>query len=308
MQQSETWSVILNPSAKGGKAAQCWKKLEVELHFQHVAFQLYLTEKPGDGTAIAHQCIIMGSRKILVVGGDGSLNEVVRAILEQTKVPSEEIQLAIFAAGTGNDFVKTWKIPSMPKTFVLLLKQNKTVIQDAGSISYPNTKKPLQYFINVAGIGFDALVAHRANEAKKRGKSGLLTYIGALISGLKDYEAVRCAVEADGKSTTFEVFAVLAGIGKFAGSGMKLVPDADPTDGYFHITAVRKISRLKVVLNLASLFTGKFTHLKEVQIFKAKKIRVSPSEQMFVEADGESFGSGEVEFCILPSRIKITIP
>jgi YegS/Rv2252/BmrU family lipid kinase len=308
MQQPETWSVILNPSAKGGKAARCWKKLEAELHLQQVAFQLFLTEKPGDGTAIAHRCIKTGSRKILVVGGDGSLNEVVHAILVQSEVPSQEIQLAIFAAGTGNDFVKTWKIPSGPKAFVLLLKQEKTVLQDAGSISYPNTKKPLQYFINVAGIGFDALVAYRANEAKKIGKSGLLTYIGALISGLKDYEAISCTVDADGKSSTFEVFAVLVGLGKFAGSGMKLVPDADPTDGYFHITAVRKISRLKVVLNLVSLFTGKFTHLKEVQIFTAKVIRVSPFKQMFVEADGESFGSGAVEFSILPSRIKITIP
>jgi diacylglycerol kinase (ATP) len=308
MQQPETWSVILNPSAKGGKAAHSWKKLEKALHAARIPFQLHLTEKSGDGTRLTNSCIQSGDRKILVVGGDGSLNEVVQAILEQQTVTPTTIQLAIFAAGTGNDFVKTWKIPVHPASFVEMLKKGNTAIQDAGAIQYLNTSKPKQFFINVAGIGFDALVAYRANEAKKSGKSGLLTYISALIGSLKDYQVVDCKVEIDGKPSNFPVFTVLAGIGKFAGSGMKLVPDAIPNDGLFHVTAVKQISKLKIVRNLGKLFSGKFTHFKEVEVTTAKVIRVTPSSQLFVEADGESFGSGAIEFSILPAQIKITIP
>lgn len=308
MQHPETWSVILNPSAKGGNAAKSWKKLEKQLQATQVTYKLHLTEKSGDGTRIAHQIIQTGDRKILVVGGDGSLNEVIQAILDQEIVPSTEIQVAIFAAGTGNDFVKTWKIPLKIEPFVQMLKQGNVVIQDAGAIQYLNTNKPKQYFINVAGIGFDALVAYRANEAKKSGKSGLLTYISALIGSLKAYQAADCEVEIDGKSSRFPVFTVLAGIGKYAGSGMKLVPDAVPNDGLFHVTAVSQISKMKIVRNLGKLFSGRFTHFSEVHISTAKVIRIMPSTQLFVEADGESFGSGAVEFSILPAQIKITIP
>jgi diacylglycerol kinase (ATP) len=308
MQHPETWSVILNPSAKGGNAAKSWKKLEKQLQATQVSYKLHLTERSGDGTRIAHQIIQSGDRKILVVGGDGSLNEVIQAILEQEIVPSTEIQVAIFAAGTGNDFVKTWKIPLNIEPFVKMLQQGNVAIQDAGAIQYLNTNKPKQYFINVAGIGFDALVAYRANEAKKSGKSGFLTYISALIGSLKDYQAVDCEVELDGKSSSYSVFTVLAGIGKYAGSGMKLVPDAIPNDGLFHVTAVKQISKLKIVRNLGKLFSGKFTHFKEVEVTTAKVIRVTPSSQLFVEADGESIGSGAIEFSILPAQIKITIP
>lgn len=308
MQHPETWSVILNPSAKGGNAAKSWKKLEKQLQATQVSYKLHLTQRSGDGTRIAHQIIQSGDRKILVVGGDGSLNEVIQAILEQEIVPSTEIQVAIFAAGTGNDFVKTWKIPLNIEPFVKMLKQGNVAIQDAGAIQYLNTNKPKQYFINVAGIGFDALVAYRANEAKKSGKSGLLTYISALIGSLKAYQAVGCEVEIDGKPSSFPVFTVLAGIGKYAGSGMKLVPDAIPNDGLFHVTAVRQISKMKIVRNLGKLFSGRFTHFKEVHVTTAKVVRVIPSSKLFVEADGESFGSGAVEFSILPAQIKITIP
>jgi diacylglycerol kinase (ATP) len=308
MQHPETWSVILNPTANGRKSTQRWELLEAQLKANQIPFQLFQTTQSGDGTTIALQCLKNGSRSILIVGGDGSVNEVVHAILDQTEIPSHLIKLAIYPAGTGNDFVRTFKIPSEPKAFVKMMLQSKFQIQDAGSIQYLDTQKPLQYFINVAGIGFDAFVAYTANVAKKKGKSGVLTYLIALISSLSKYEAVECVVEIDDEKSTFPVFAILAGIGKYAGNGMKLVPDAIPNDGLFHVTAVLKIGKAKVIRNIAKLFTGAFKHLEEVKITTAKVVRVYPSKKLYVEADGESFGYGPVEFRILPERIQMLIP
>ncbi len=308
MQHPETWAVILNPTANGRKSTQHWKQLKAQLKANKIPFQLYETAKSGDGTTITHQCLKLGSRRILVVGGDGSLNEVVNAVLDQSEIPSHQIQLAIYPAGTGNDFVRTLKIPDNPIVFVKMMLQGKFNLHDAGSIEYLGTQKPLSFFINVAGIGFDAFVAYTANEAKRKGKSGLLTYLSALIKSLFKYEAVECEVVIDQEKTTFQVFAILAGIGKYAGNGMKLVPDAVPDDGLFHITAVRKIGKLKVVRNIAKLFNGTFDQLDEVKITTAKRVRVYPTKRLYVEADGESLGYGAVEFRILPARIQMLIP
>lgn len=308
MLQSANWSVIVNPSAKGGKALEQWEKLEQVFKQQGIAYVLSLTTKPGDAVEIVQERILAGNRQVLVVGGDGSLNEVVNGLLSQNEVPTTEVKLAVFPAGTGNDFVKTWQIPSDAEDFAEMLNKGETCVQDAGQIVFPNSAQPTHYFLNVAGIGFDALVAHRANTAKIAGKSGLLTYIKALVGSLTAYRAVNCRVSIDDRHVSYPVFTVLAGIGKFAGSGMKLVPDAVANDGFFHVTAVRKISKLKIVFNLLRLFSGKFTHFKEVDVLVAKQVKVFPDSGLFVQADGESLGEGPVEFRILPGRIQVVVP
>lgn len=304
--QNQAWAIILNPHAKGGKAAKIAKKLFERLDAMQITFAIYETKGPGGGEDCARQCIDDGYSHILVAGGDGSVYDVLNGMLSHPAYTANTYKLAVFPIGTGNDFARITKAPSDPLYFAELLGKMNFRRFDVGQIIREN--QPLRYFINVAGLGFDAQVAAYANDLKKKGYSGLTTYVFALISTLFRYQEADCTIRIDdAEAIRMPLFTVLAGNGTHAGNGMRLAPDADPTDGYFHITCVGKIARLKVVFNVHRIFGGTFKHFKEVHIYKARRLKIIPHNKVAIQADGELLETGAVEFQILPAAVQIMV-
>jgi len=307
--KSDDWYLILNPQAGGGKGARSKQKILEVLHHHRLPHILYETTAAGDATKVARDAISNGFRKIIVAGGDGTLNEVAAGIVGQDEVESHEITLGLIPVGTGNDWRRTWNIPESIDSAVKLLVGARTERQDAGRMEFhKNGQKQISYFMNVAGCGFDAEVAFAANRAKEQGHSGVLTYIGKLISTLVSFRTQPVKIWMDGESRQVELFAVLIGICKFAGNNMKLVPDANPSDGLFDITLATRISKLKVIANLPKLFNGKFVKLKEVQQYRCKTVKIEATSRALLQADGESVGEVPAEFFIIPSALTVVVP
>jgi diacylglycerol kinase (ATP) len=304
--QKRAWAIILNPHAKGGKAAKIAKKLFERLDAMQITFAIYETKGPGGGEDCARQCIDDGYSHILVAGGDGSVYDVLNGMLSHPAYTANTYKLAVFPIGTGNDFARITKAPSDPLYFAELLGKMNFRRFDVGQIIREN--QPVRYFINVAGLGFDAQVAAYANDLKKNSYSGLTTYLFALLSTLFRYREADCTIRIDdAEAIRMPLFTVLAGNGTHAGNGMRLAPDADPTDGYFHITCVGKIARLKVVFNVHRIFGGTFKHFKEVHIYKARTLKIIPHNKVAIQADGELLETGTVEFQILPAAVQIMV-
>jgi YegS/Rv2252/BmrU family lipid kinase len=304
--QKKAWAIILNPHAKGGRAAKIAQKLFARLDDLRIAHVIYETKGPGGGEVCVRQSIDEGYTQILVAGGDGSVYDVLNGMLSHPKYNVEDFKLAVFPIGTGNDFARITRLPADPVRFANLLQQMNFSRFDAGQIIREN--KPMRYFINVAGLGFDAQVAANANNLKKRGYSGFTTYLFALLSTLFRYREADCTLRIDdGVPFRMPLFTVLAGNGTHAGNGMRLAPSADPRDGFFHITCVGKISRFKVVANVHRIFGGTFTHFREVKIYKAKSLRIVPHKKVAIQADGELLETGAVEFKILPGAIQMLL-
>ena len=304
--QNRAWAIILNPHAKGGRAAKIAKKLFEQLDALKITFAIYETKGPGGGEDCARQCIDDGYTHILVAGGDGSVYDVLNGMLSHPNYSEDTYKLAVFPIGTGNDFARITKAPTDPLLFANFMGNMKFRRFDAGQIIREN--EPVRYFINVAGLGFDAQVAAYANDLKKKGYSGLTTYVFALISTLFRYREADCTIRIDdAEAIRMPLFTVLAGNGTHAGNGMRLAPDADSTDGYFHITCVGKISRLKVVLNVPRIFAGTFKHFKEVQIYKARTLKIIPHNKVAIQADGELLETAAVDFQILPAALPLMV-
>jgi YegS/Rv2252/BmrU family lipid kinase len=304
--QNRAWAIILNPHAKGGKAAKIAQKLFEQLDALKITFAIFETKRPGGGEDCARQCIDDGYRQILVAGGDGSVYDVLNGMLSHPAYNTDSYKLAVFPIGTGNDFARITKAPADPLRFAELLGNMNFRRFDVGQII--REEKPVRYFINVAGLGFDAQVAAYANELKKKGYSGLTTYVFALISTLFRYSEADCTIRIDeAEPIRMPVFTVLAGNGTHAGNGMCLAPDADPTDGYFHITCVGKISRFKVVCNVHRIFGGTFKHFKEVKMYKARTVKIIPHTKVAIQADGELLETGAVEFKVSPAAVQFLV-
>ena len=305
--ESGKWIFIVNPAAGGGKALSKCNKAEQYLSLAGIDYERVDTGKAGDAEEICKSKIASGFRQFLIGGGDGSLNEVLQGIMKQKLVSTQEFVVAQLPVGTGNDWRRTYGLASNVSQAIEKMRIAKVRLQDVGRITYPAAAGKEDWFINSAGIGFDASVAFEANEKKKLGKAGLLVYISALLKQLFAFREPEMQIIIDGKSENFSGFTVLAGIGKFAGNGMKLIPHGGLNDGFLSVVMVRKISRLKIVTHLASLFTGRFTRLNEVDQYKCKSIQITTIPEHPLQIDGESRGCSPVLIEILPQAVGILV-
>jgi len=300
------WLVIVNPNAGTGKGKKDWHKISALLNEFGFDYSTVFTERKLHAMEMVPGLIQKGFRKIIVVGGDGTMNEVVNGIFGQNNIAHTDITLGMVSVGTGNDWGRTFNIPLDYKQAIEIIKKEKTLKQDAGFVTYVNGKGTCsRYFANMAGLGFDGLVAKKANAAKEKGRSNPILYLGYLISSLFAYKSTNLRVIVNGTEVKEKVFSVAIGIGKFNGGGMKQTPHALPDDGLFDLTIIKHMRKTSVVANLQRLYSGSIEKVKQVQQLKGKNIRIESDVPIFLETDGESLGQSPFEFRILPKSLKV---
>jgi len=166
-----------------------------------------------------------------------------------------------------------------------------------------------RYFINAAGLGFDALVAKTTNKQKENGKSSTFSYISALLKSLFRYKSlpVKINIEEKGEFHNGKLFTLSLGIGQYTGGGMRQTPDALPNDGLFDLMMVEKIAKGKIIRKISKLYNGKINSLKEVKSLKAAKLVIESDSKLLIEIDGESIGHGPFEFDIIQKALNIIV-
>lgn len=296
------WCLVFNPAAAGGKSGRALELLTKALDAKQVSYTILETRREGDGINRCKEALEKGFRHILVIGGDGTLNEVLNGLLDQTLVDAKAVVLGLSPAGTGNDFARGRNIPKKLKKRVEAIMHCRSELIDAGVVQVDQQQR---YFINMAGAGFDAAVALRANALKNSVLPPKLSYLLALALSLFGYTQQQAQLKFDQHEETLPLFSVLCGNGAFAGNGMKLTPGAQFNDGQFFITRVSRISPWKVLLNVHRLFGGTFLHFKEVRTFQGTELNITSALPIPLQADGEPVGFSPAQIRLLPSAIRI---
>ncbi len=306
IQARTKWLVVLNPHAGSGRGKKDQSEIQKRLQKAGFDFDLVISEYPRHIIALTVQAIDKGYRNLIVAGGDGSLNEVVNGIFQQSACPPEVITVGMIPVGTGNDWIKTFGIPNNYKKAVKTLIKAETIRQDIGCISY-SVDGQMQhcYFANMAGFGFDALVAEKTNTLKNKGRSGIILYLQALTSSFWQFKTPQITVLADGQEIHELIFSVSLGIGKFNGGGMMQAPHAVPTKGFFQVTIIKKIGIWGILRNLTRLYSGEFIKDYRVSTFQAKNVSIYASHNIAGEADGESLGDNKFEISILSQKLSV---
>lgn len=300
------WQVILNPHAGGGKGGHDQKRIEQLLQQNNLDFQLSVSRYPGHAISLAKELVSGGASHIIVAGGDGTLNEIVNGIFLADEKAQHEVVLGMLPVGTGNDWIKTFGIPDHYQKSIDIIRENKTVLQDVGEISFTTHEKTTRrYFVNIAGFGFDALVARNANILKFKGITGIRVYIQSLLSGYFRYKSRPVRIIIDGKSMEVNLFSASIGLGKFNGGGMMQVPEANPIRGLFHITVIRKIGIWGILTNFKGLYSGKFISDKRVSTHSGKEIILQSDSPLPGESDGETLGNGTFKIGIIAHRLRV---
>jgi YegS/Rv2252/BmrU family lipid kinase len=307
-----SWLTTVNLHAGSKRCERDWPEIKKLLESANLKTEVFFTTKAKEAIEITQKQIDEnGFKNILVVGGDGTMNEVVNGIFRQKRYKTTEITIGLITVGTGNDWGRHYGMHSEYHKMVNSIKNGKTFVQDVGKVNYKHLEnKEDRYFVNIAGMGYDALVAKKTNLSKQSGKGGLLVYLINLLQGLFQYNNTFLTITAD-KNQVFEgeVFSMSIGICKYNGGGMMQLPKAIPDDGLFDVTVIKKTSKLRVLANIKNLYDGSFVKMREVETYTGKEFTITaePANTLFLETDGESLGHSPLYFEIVPKAIKLIV-
>lgn len=289
-------AIIINPAAGRGKSRKHWLKIKKIIQENSLSFQEFFTKRPGHAVEIAGQLEKKGFKQIIVVGGDGTLHEVINGL------NSKKITLGMIPTGTGNDFSRTLGISRNPEIAAKeILINGHPVDIDVGMVN----KK---LFVNVAGIGFDAQVAEEVNTNFKW-LSGVPAYLSAVFKLLLKYRNIPLKINLDDK-TFIEVKAFLLAVGnaQYYGGGIQIIPTAVIDDGYLNVCIIGNVNKLDVLTTIPKAFKGKHLEHEKVTTYKAKKIIITSTISAPIHADGEMIGRLPAVIELFPEKQNFLIP
>ena len=300
------WLAVLNPTSGGGCAARVWDELKSSLASTDVACDLAVSAAPGDGSAIARRAVLEGRRRILVVGGDGSANDVVNGVMDAGRPGDEPVTLAIAPCGTGNDWARGLAMPRRPPRIARTIARGRCVPHDVGLLEWDATgdaSAGRRWFVNVGGAGFDAWVLSRIGvEATSR-----FTYVSAALRGLSGYRPAQFTLRAGEEHWTGPLLAVFIAIGPYCGGGMHVAPGARRDDGLFDVVAIRHPGLSGVLRRLPKLYSGSILRDPLVRHLRVESLRVECTPPGGVELDGQVTAATPVRFRCHRAAIRVLL-
>ena len=189
------WFVIVNPVAGGGRGLDHFPQISKLLRDAHIVCEPVFTEHKFHATELTVSAVKEGYRNIIVVGGDGTLHEVVNGLFIQQEVCPDEVLLAVIAVGTGNDWVRTFGISNRYQDAVKAIGEGYSFLQDVGVVSYEESHyRQSRYMANVAGAGFDARMVRKLSHLKKKGRKSRWRSTWCLVKNFFRYKSTGVKV------------------------------------------------------------------------------------------------------------------
>lgn len=306
---SDKWFVVINPTAGGGRGLEDWPYISKLLRDNHIIHEYAFTERRYHATELAVEAIASGFRKIIAVGGDGTIHEVVNGLFIQREIDPKDVLLAVVGVGTGNDWMRMFGVPRKFSEAVRAIIEGNSFLQDVGRITYyESSYRQSRYFVNGAGIGFDAFTIKTYDQMLGRWRRSKWLYIRSIAKALMRFHASGVKVLVDGEEVVSDlVFSSSIGIGKYSGGGLMQAPAAVADDGLFDVTVIRRMGILRVLYSFRVLYSGKIYDLPRVSNFRGRHIRFESSPDVWLEADGELLGNTPVEFEIIERAIRVIV-
>lgn len=283
---------IVNPASRSGKGQKLWDKtIEPALKKRGIKYKVYFSKKPGDLTHIARELTCPDTAgdvsHLVVVGGDGTVNETLQGIEE-----SSGVFIGYIPTGSSNDLGRDLGFSKNPEEILDHLLDHATLHNiDAGVLSSSNGNR---MFAVSCGIGYDAAVCQEANISKIKkvfNKIGLgkLTYLGIAVKQLFATKTVSCDIYLDDKEPIhLKKFLFVAMMNhRYEGGGFKFCPDAKSDDGLLDLCVVGSLPKLLILCALPTAFFGKHYMFPRIDAYKAASVRIVTSVPLWVHTDGE---------------------
>ena len=276
--------LIYNPASGKNKPKKSLEKAEKLLVERGVPYEVHETQGERDAQAIAKTLTESGEREIVVLGGDGTLHEVLNGLDDPALC-----KIGLLPCGTGNDFAERLGLP--------------TDAEKAMAKILDSEAKPIDYLevggvrcMNVAGIGMDVDVLERCQKGKLKGK---IKYFISLLQSLFAFKGIGLEMESEGRIERHEALIAAACNGSQFGGGIRICPNADVSDGKLHVVLVECIgSKWGIIKAFMSLLKGTILTYPATTEFLCERVKFTPDTPCTVQLDGELYKDLEFDVAL----------
>ena len=302
-------AVIANPIAGRTPDRDRWDLVHAELRHALADAIVRTTNRPGEEREITEELLAKGVDRLVVVGGDGTLHQVVDSVMRARPDGHDRPTLAILPLGSGNDFARGMGIPLDPLAALRALATARPTPIDVGRITFLGERPNRSiHWLNQSYLGFGAnvvrRVAHGTRPADQR------AYTRAVLREIVRARPHRYLLEVDsGALGEISAMNLLVTNGRYSGSGMLSSPRADPTDGELDLIVVDRVGRLRLLSGLRKFREGTHLELPEVRSWRIRWCTVrSDDPEALVEADGDIVGRLPARYDVLPRALQVLVP
>ncbi|MDX1660703.1 MAG: diacylglycerol kinase family lipid kinase [Gemmatimonadota bacterium] len=285
--------VIANPRAGRGRGLRNLERLREAIRRRGVDLDVVETHRPGHATEVAREAAERGDPRIAVLGGDGTISEVVNGLLES------ETALGILPMGTGNDVARSLAIPRDLDRAIDLAVHGQPRAIDVG-------RERDRAFVSVLGVGFPSIVAAEANSIGWL--RGSPAFFVAVYKALHRLRAIPFRIELDGEVMEMRCVAVLIQNTPYTGGGLQMAPEAVVDDGILDVVIVEEIGRLDLMVNFPRVYRGGHFAHPSFTAHTAREVRVESGEELTKMFDGDLCGTTPVEAEVVPGGVNLVLP
>ena len=311
MSQAGSWSVVSNPAAGRGRGVRVEASLLGHLRGAGIEAPCARTRAPGEARALAASAAGAG-HSLLVVGGDGTVNEVVNGLADAAPAGATLGPLVVVPAGTGNDFAAMSGAPGTPEEAVGALLGGARRAVDLGRATARSEGVPAtRRFANTLGAGFEAEVNRSVAEVGWCG--GTLRYVVAAITALGRLRSTELVLELDEPGDgppTHKATLLSIGNTSRCGGGFRLTPDAVCDDGRLDLLVVGDVGRVQLLGLLPRALRGSHAPHPAVTLARFRSLRASFASSAPLTVDGEPWlaAASTLEVEVEPQRLALVTP
>jgi diacylglycerol kinase (ATP) len=299
---------IVNPIAGSGRAHGIVPRIEAWLAERGIAARLLETREPGHAERLAAAATDLGHDRVIAVGGDGTIQEVINGLLASgVGTDGGPPALGLIPSGRGNDLARSVRLPTDPMACLPIALGETTHPFDVGSAQGEDGSQ--RYFGAAGGAGFDAAVAYTMAVHRRFWMRGEAGYFLGTLNELRRYRnsELHVTLVGEGVRVVTQRFLFIAfANGPYYGGGMQICPDAETDDGWLDVCLVGDLSRLAALRELPGIYQAKHLKNPKVEIVRARSLRIE-GDATRVHLDGEPFGTTPVDISLLAGAVSVAV-
>ena len=297
--------VIVNPVAGARSTRRKWPIINRLLERIGLTFDFNYTEGVGHAMELARIAASDGYRYLVAVGGDGTVNEVANGILHSTNASTTT--LGVVSTGTGSDFARSAGLARDYTTACANLTSSKRLTIDVGLVEYQRDgKRQERFFVNSAGVGFDAAVV-KETERLPKFFGGTIPYVAGMLRTLVSYKNKDIVLKVGDEEERHRVLNVAVANGNYCGGGMRIAPEAKLDDRLLDVVIIGDMGKLELLKEFPTVYKGTHINHPKVSVRKTRSVSIESAEPMLVYADGELLGECPAAFRVVPAALSLVV-